>query len=323
MRLIDVGCLFPRIFHGFYEGVARAATESSEPIFIWGRTEPHICIGQAQSAAAELAPQFDRIVVQRKLGGGAVWIDQSQFCVIAIIPTRQMSLRPAQWFEALLAPMQATFHAFGLEVEPHDRDLWLAGRKIAGSGAATIGEAAVIGSSFLLEFPHARFAECIAAPSMGFRQWLEQALRRSITTWSEYQIPPAEEAIKRAFIRALNAIHGVEVVESEITAPQLRQAEESASDRENDEPLNRRLVPYGVKINAATFLTERAFDGMDVRILTEQEKIKRLACANREIPLAEPLSLDARHVASRLSDAGFESPQRWADCVMRTAFTGG
>ena len=60
--------------------------------------------------------------------------------------------------------MLATYRRFGLPVEWHGQDLWLAGRKIAGSGAATIGRCAVFASSFLLHFPAERFARCIASP---------------------------------------------------------------------------------------------------------------------------------------------------------------
>jgi lipoate-protein ligase A len=73
----------------------------------------------------------------------------------ARLPPRQPALAPPRhedWYAWALAPAIATFRAFGLEVERRAEDLWHDGRKIAGSGAATIGRCAVVASSFLCGF---------------------------------------------------------------------------------------------------------------------------------------------------------------------------
>lgn len=323
LRLIDVGCLSPQAFHSYYESLARATSVAAEPTFLWGRARPHVCLGQAQSVTAELAPDHGEVLVQRKLGGGAVWIDENQYCVIAIIPCSKLPLRPAEWFAALLVPMQATFRTFGLEVEQRDRDLWLQGRKIAGSGAATICEAAVIGSSFLIDFPHTRFANCIASPSVGFNRWLEESLRCSMTSWCEHQTRPETAAIKHAFAEALGAVYGA-TVNFSVAEPAAGGLEAASTSAEADSaPMSKkRLVPHGIKLNAATFLTERTFDGIGVRVLTKHGKIARLAWQDREVGLAEPLRLDPHPIASLLSHAGVADPDFWAERVMQTAFSG-
>lgn len=321
-----MGCLSPQAFHSYYESLARATTVAAVPTFVWGQAKPHLCLGQAQSAIAELAPDHGEVTVQRKLGGGAVWIDENQYCVVAIISCQKLPLWPAEWFDALLAPMQATFRSFGLEVEQRDRDLWLQGRKIAGSGAATIGEAAVIASSFLIDFPRARFANCIASPSVGFNRWLEDALRLSMTSWCEHQARPEMGTIKRAFAEALGAVYGATVDFSAVEPAASDFQDTSAgveTEADSASMSAKRLVPHGIKLNAGTFLTERIFEGFSVRVLTEHGKIARLAWSDREVRLAEPLRLDPHPIASQLSHAGVADSKLWAERVMQTAFSGG
>jgi lipoate-protein ligase A len=195
-----------------------------------------------------------------------------------IAPLAMAPARPADWYAWGLAPALATFRHFGLQVVRREQDLWLDGRKIAGSGAATIGRAAVLASSFLLRFPAERFARCIASPSPAFRRWLRGGLRQAMTDWQSHQPPPAMQALRAAFRAAVTA-----TVQWQLTDSVLSAAEQAARDEALDElrepalHSGARLVPDGIKLNAATFLYQRrAAGGSELRLEREGAVIRRI-----------------------------------------------
>ena len=73
-----------------------------------------------------------------------------------------------RWLPWGLAAAVATYRQFGVPAYLDD-ELFLHGRNIAQSGAAALGECAVIASSFLMRFP----GSCVATPS----RELEDAFR--------------------------------------------------------------------------------------------------------------------------------------------------
>ena len=265
-RFIDVGLLEPALFHATYAGVAYALERDDAPVVVWGRARPHISLGQSQDRNAELAPDLDVPVVTRPLGGGAVWVDESQYCFVLIAPLDHAPARPAEWFEWGLAPAIATYRRFGLAVERRSQDLWLHGRKIAGSGAATIGRCAIVASSFLLRFPAERFARCIASPagadsgamSHAFREWLVAGLRQAMTDWEEHTRPPRADELERIFREAVESTLRWGLVESVLSDAEMIARDEALTElAELAQPGGRRAVPHGIRLNAATCLTER------------------------------------------------------------------
>jgi lipoate-protein ligase A len=109
-------------------------------------------------------------VIQRPLGGGTVWLDGDQECFFFILHQAQMPGGHRGLFDLCLGLVAQWFAAMGLPVRRvGGQDLWLDGRKIMGSGAATQGEALVFGASVLRHFPAHAFAGCIRAPGDGFR----------------------------------------------------------------------------------------------------------------------------------------------------------
>lgn len=272
-RFIDVGVLDPALFHATYAGIAAAAAEDAQPVVMWGRAQPHVSLGQSQDRRAELVSRLDVPVVLRPLGGGAVWIDESQYCFVLIAPRSLAPARPSEWFAWGLAPAIATCRHFGLAVERREQDLWLGGRKIAGCGAATIGRCAVIASSFLLHFPADSFARCIAGPlsvrgraARAFRQGLTAALGLTMTDWASNRALPAEGELRSAFRGAVERDPGWQLVDSELSAAETRAREHALAElAEPDTDTRRRLVGDGIKLNAATAFTETRVRGRIVR----------------------------------------------------------
>lgn len=294
-RWVDVGLTAPHVFHRTYVALAECCGEHGAPAVLWGRAESHVCIGQSQNPETELAAEIPVPVVRRPLGGGAVWIDPSQHLFALIVPLRLAPGRPEEWFEWGLQPVLGTFRDFALVVERRQRDLWLKGRKIAGSGAATIGRCAVLGSSFLMAFPAERFAACIACPSAGFRAWLEQALREAMTDWASHGEPPSERRLAAAFRARCEEALGWVCRDSALTPEEIAIRDRIADD-DYDEGWSAkgRLTPGGIRLNVETFLTERRENGRQARVLTRGRRLARIALSAPVSGKALQAILDSR-----------------------------
>lgn len=285
-RFIDIGVLEPALFHATYAGIAYATENNALPVVMWGRARPHVSLGQSQVRAVELAADIDWPVVTRLLGGGAVWVDESQYCFVLIAPLDHVPARPAEWFEWGLAPAIATYRCFGLPVERRGQDLWLRGRKIAGSGAATVDRCAVVASSFLLRFPVERFARCIASPagpdsgttSRAFQQWLIAGLGQAMTDWEEHTRPPRADELRRTFREAVEGSLRWRLVDSVLSEAERIARDEALAELAELSPADgQRVIPHGIRLNAATCLTERWEDERIVREITVDGAIVKRA----------------------------------------------
>jgi lipoate-protein ligase A len=295
-RLIDLELVSGRFFHAAYAAVARCMGNEDPPAVVWGRAAAHVCIGRHQSREAELAAELEVPVVRRPLGGGCVWIDPDQYCFALVVPRARLRGRPADWVEWALAPACATYALFGLPVERVQQDLWCRGRKIAGSGSASIGRAAVIGSSFLCRFPAERFARAVASPSEAFRAWLVEELSEAVSDWAREGEPPAAEALLDAFRHACGEELGWRLERASLTREE-RSALGYSLDEEEDEPWceppPRRAVRHGLKLNAERFLVERRAGRHWVRLVIDRRRIVRAAASDEEVQarLEEALGL--------------------------------
>jgi len=255
-RWIDLGRTDPLTFHATYAGVADARAADDPPAVVWGRAGAHVCLGQSQGTC-ELDAAPEVAVVRRPLGGGAVWVDEQQLSYALIAPLAAVPRRHAEWYGWALAPAIDTFRAFGIAVERIDEDLWHAGRKIAGSGAATIGRSAVVGSSFLLRFPRERFARAVAAPTPAYRARLLEGLAQAMTDWATAGGVPDESALRIAFRAALADRLAWRVQDDRLGR---EEADEVAAWRaELAAPIETgvRRVSAGIKLNAELTLAVR------------------------------------------------------------------
>ncbi|MHB1173659.1 MAG: lipoate--protein ligase family protein [Sulfuriferula sp.] len=292
------------------------------PAVIWGRPQPHVCLGQHQSASVELSTAYaDVPVVRRPLGGGSVWVDTDQACVVLVAPLDFFPFRTVDWYAHALQPIVQVYREAGLLAVLEVQDIWLHGSKLAGSGAATIGRAGVVGSSFMLNFPIEQFAGRVAAPSAGFYQWLLEALRASLTCWSQHANVPDWEWLSMVYRRAANAQFGWRWEQS-----LLREDERAASDDWRaelipDHEASQRMIPHGIKINAACFLTERQYGNDWVRVLTHGRQLARVALS--VAPGLPEVHLENEHDSIIVALARYldnTASRLWAERIIETAY---
>lgn len=131
-RWIRLGAVEPQGFDLAYTRLAAAQARSAPPALLWGQA-------------------------------------QTQYLFALVAPKKYAPGRGTRWLSWALAPAIATYRQFGLAAYFEDEAIWLHGRRIADSTARTVGECAVIASSFLLHFP----AKCVPTPS----RELEDAFR--------------------------------------------------------------------------------------------------------------------------------------------------
>lgn len=267
-RWIDIGATAPQQFHDLYRNAAAAQPRDAEPIIFWGKPAPHICLGAHQSRNAELDPACPYPVARRWLGGGTVWLDPRQYCFIIVVPATGWG-RPADWFDRGLAPMMDAYRHFGLSVERHGRDVWLGNSKIAGSGAATIGPSALLGSSFMLDFDAGSFTEAIACPSCQYRSVLRKALAGAMTSWRQHATPPPESEIRSAFRRYISARLGWTIYDDKLSSSE----SVAADDMTEDDLGSAKAVANGIKINDATFLLEATFSEAVLTLLSARRTL--------------------------------------------------
>lgn len=261
-------------------------------------------------------------VLQRPLGGGTVWLDPGQCCIALVMPRDILPRRPAQWFDLLLDAMMQVYREAGLPVVRAGRDLHCRGRKIAGSGAATLGHAGVVASSFMTDFPVASFARTLACPSAGFGQWLREALDGHLTWWRREGKAAAAADLAGAFRRAFHASLGWRWMQDRLSAQELGARQAWHVELLPEAGRGARLVPNGVKISHGVYLTESEGAWGWVRTLTRGSCIARLALSAAEVaedslarirPAREEI---AAALAGRLgSGAAGEWAPRILDCA--------
>ncbi len=287
-RFINLGALAPRALHAAYCGLAAAQQADAQPILVVAQSvSTHLCLGQSQTPQVELdidaCTQAGVEIVRRPLGGGTVLVDGDQHCIFFILPQSMSAARPARIFSYCLNPLARTFGRFDIAVRQVGRsDLWCGGSKIAGSGAATIGHSMVLGTSIVMDFPHALFSELVSAPSAEFRAWLNDALPEAFMPWQALATVPSEAVIYRALGAAVEETLGWRLHASAPSAAELHAMQDAEEELQrdlaeaDDVPAARR-VAHGIKLNASTFLTESGGERGWLRILIKNRSIARIA----------------------------------------------
>jgi lipoate-protein ligase A len=266
LRVIDGGQVSATQSQAVWYGIAAEMAPDDDPVLtLVAARDPYVCIGFHQNAALEVDEAFCAMhgiaVLRRRLGGGAVYIDQEQLIFHFLFPRRRAPGRVSQLYPMFIEPVLRTYRDLGIDAVYRPlNDIQVAGRKIGGTAAAMLEEATVLGGMFLFDFDAATMARCLKVPSEKFRDKLHKTLEDYVTSMRRL-LPtvPARETVKALFLRHVAAC--LDVIPRESSASPREGAaiaDEVArlSDPAWTSRIGRKFIDAGVKIAADTYLTE-------------------------------------------------------------------
>jgi lipoate-protein ligase A len=216
LQVIDVGSASAVDTLAVAYGIASRLGPDGDPVLVLADPiEPFLCAGANEDIEQRIDLSFCRAegipVLRRRIGGRAIYIDRDQLIFHVIVPVSLAPRPTARIMPRLVTAMIETVRDFGLAARLRDpSDLLVGGRKIAGAAGAEIGDAVVVGGTFLFNFDSARMVCCLKAPSVAFRTRLRRLLDRRLTTFcEELGNPPPRRRVKTRlvgnFARCLDA----------------------------------------------------------------------------------------------------------------------
>jgi len=290
LRVLDFGYVPAIRSQAVYHGVARTITAQSDPVLTLVNPEtPYVCVGIHQEVAKEVDEAFCESqglqIIRRHVGGGAVYLDRNQMFFHFMYPREKAPQFAANLYPRFIEPAVRTYRELGVAAEYRPiNDIHVSGRKIGGTGAASIGEATVMVGSFMFDFDTETMSRCLKVPSEKFRDKLKQTLDDYMTTMArEMTDLPERETVKRKFLRHCAEVLSVEPVEDDPTPQELQAIEEE--ERALSEPVwtyrkGRKWSEMGVKISEGTHLGEgahKARGGMiRVHLLSRDDRVEDL-----------------------------------------------
>lgn len=266
LRTIDFGLVSALRSQAVYHGLAEAMTADGDPVLSLVSPEtPYVCVGMHQEIAKEVDEEFCRAqglpIIRRHVGGGAVYLDRNQLFTHFIYPRRKAPEYAVNLYPLFIEPVVRTYRDLGINAAYRPvNDIQVSGRKIGGTGAASIGEATVMVGSFMFDFDTETMSKCLKVPSEKFRDKLYHTLNEYMTTMvKELGTPPDRAELKARFLRHCADVLKVEPVEDQPTEAELAAiaaAEKALTDPDWTYSKGRKLVEMGVKISDSTHLTE-------------------------------------------------------------------
>ncbi len=232
IRFIDAGTVSGLRSQSIYHGLGYAQQPTTpDTIVLATPGTPYMCVGYFQDVEHELDMNYCRQnhlpVIRRETGGGAVYIDQGQLFVQWVFQQRSLPVRVDQRFQLFVKPLIETYKFFGINAYYHPiNDVHVDGKKIVGTGAATIGNGEVVTGNFLFDFNYPAMVEAINVPGDDFRAAVRRNLRQYLTTMAlELEELPARAEVITVYRQQCEQILGIKTVAGEFTREELRQME--------------------------------------------------------------------------------------------------
>jgi lipoate-protein ligase A len=268
LRVIDFGSVSPLRSQAGFHGIAKAMGPEDDPVLTLTNPDgPYVCVGLHQEIAKEVDEDFckasDLPIYRRRIGGGAVYLDNNQLFTHFIYPRKKAPEFAVNLYPMFIEPVVRTYQDLGVNaVYRPVNDIQVDGRKIGGTGAASIGEATVMAGSFMYDFDTAMMARCLKVPSEKFRDKLKTTLDDYMTTMvKQLDEVPSREQLVVSFLKHCAGSLGVTPEMSEPTEAELKAIEDeekALTDPDWTYKQGRKFVDMGVKISSGMHLTESA-----------------------------------------------------------------
>jgi lipoate-protein ligase A len=161
-----------------------------EGLNILAPSEPYVCIGYHQDLEQEVDVAFCRErgipIFRREVGGGAVYLDGNQIFYQVVLrqdhPLAQGD--KAALYQRMLQPVADAYADLGVPAcyRPVNDVITQEGRKISGTGAATIGDYVVLVGNLIADFDYETMAHVLRVPDEKYRDKVFKSMQENLTT---------------------------------------------------------------------------------------------------------------------------------------------
>jgi len=161
-----------------------------EGLNILAPNEPYVCLGYHQDLEQEIDEAFCREhgipIFRREVGGGAVYLDGNQvFYQIVLHRDHPLAQGGRTAFcQRMLQPVADAYRDLGVAAQyrPVNDIVTDDGRKISGTGAATIGDYVVLVGNLIADFDYEMTARVLRVPDEKYRDKVFKSMRENLTT---------------------------------------------------------------------------------------------------------------------------------------------
>ena len=161
-----------------------------EGINILAPSSPYVCIGYHQNLEQEVDLVYCKDnnipVFRREVGGGAVFLDGNQiFYQIVLHKDHPLaSGNKTDFYQRMLQPVADTYQELGIPAKyrPVNDVITIEGRKIAGTGAAEIGDYIVLVGNLIADFDYQTMTRVLRVPDEKYRDKVFKSMTENLTT---------------------------------------------------------------------------------------------------------------------------------------------
>lgn len=267
IRVVNLGLVSPVRSQTAYHAVGYAMKPGDPPtILLVSPTDPYVSIGYHQDAEREVDLDYCQAaglpVIRREVGGGAVYLDENQIFTQWIFPRSHVPLSVEERFAWYVQPHIQTYRTWGIEADWRPiNDIHVRGRKIGGTGAASLGEAEVLVGSLMLDFNSQAMARVLKVSSEKMRDKVFQSLEEYMTTMKrELGQLPDRESVIATYLESVSNLLNAELEFGTLTPEEEALAQELDERFLSPEWLFQRggLRQPGIKIHEDVHLHETA-----------------------------------------------------------------
>lgn len=161
-----------------------------EGLNILAPSTPYVCIGYHQDLEQEVDVAYCQgnhiPVFRREVGGGAVYLDGNQifFQIVLHKDHPLASGDKAALYQRMLQPVADAYSDLGVPARyrPVNDVITTEGRKISGTGAATIGDYVIVVGNLIADFDYATMARVLCVPDEKYRDKVFKSIQENLTT---------------------------------------------------------------------------------------------------------------------------------------------
>lgn len=257
IRLLDLNEVSYLHSQTIYHSVAYCTTADSVGTIILLRPrEPYVCIGYHQLLEKEVDATYCRCqgipVIRREVGGGTVYLDKNQLFFQCIFPKDRVPQRIASLYKKFLQPAVNTYRTLGVKARYQPvNDIQVNGKKICGTGAGRIGEAAVVVGNIMFDFNYMEMSRILHVPSEKFRDKVHDSMQIYLSTLRrELGYIPDMEEVKNILINEFEKVLGITFFVGDLTPDEQRMLVDTDKRFGDPDWLNEKngKVDKGVKI---------------------------------------------------------------------------